>query len=524
MIKRVWGRITARLALLSVLDRRSLAAFRIALGLLVILDVVLRSFDLRAFYTDGGVLPRADLIARFREEAHFSLLLSSGAPWFQVVIFVATLITAGALALGYRTRTAALATWILLVSIQRRNPLILQGGDVLFRIILFFAILLPLSRCWSIDAARRKRGEDSSSMDYRSILGFAYVLQVACMYILTGLIKWREKAWQDGYGLEYALELQMFTTRLGDLASQLPTEILRFSNYALLGVEVFLPILLFIPWRVGLMRVVCMVTMVFFHVAVFLTLKVGLFGLICCVAWVPLLPAGFWGWAQSRLGISGQLSSIPSTSAVGTARGHDKPRMERWMGWIIVSMIVLWNLPNLHPKLDFAKARQLIRTPMLLFGLDQRWAMFSKPVVRDGWITIPGVQHNGNLIDLFTNEAYEGTKRPQSLSSRFEKDRWRKIWQNLMGSHKNHMLGLGRYLCRRSGRNSDPAKRVEAFEIIMISEELKPGGKRGDPRKSLLWRHECVKGMIAKWKTKLPYDTMALPTTPPKKEAVSKKP
>ena len=153
--------------------------------------------------------------------------------------------------------------------------------------------------------------------------------------------------------------------------------------------------------------------------------------------------------------------------------------------------------------------------------------MFSKPVTRDGWLNIPAVKNNGAVVDLFTGGPFEGTKRPDSLSSRFEKDRWRKIWQNLMGSHKGHMLGLGRYLCRRSGSNADPGQRVEAFEVILIREDIKPRGERGSPMKVLLWRHECIKGMVQKWKTTLPFESLPLPTLapqPPSKSEPAPKP
>ena len=45
---------------------------------------------------------------------------------------------------GVRTRFAALASWFMLVSVQTRNPVILQGGDVYLRLLAFIAIFLPI--------------------------------------------------------------------------------------------------------------------------------------------------------------------------------------------------------------------------------------------------------------------------------------------------------------------------------------------------------------------------------------------
>src|SRR5438477_9768054 len=43
------------------LDVRSLALFRIALGIVLLCDVAIRYQDLHAFYTDDGVVPRSTL-------------------------------------------------------------------------------------------------------------------------------------------------------------------------------------------------------------------------------------------------------------------------------------------------------------------------------------------------------------------------------------------------------------------------------------------------------------------------------
>src|SRR6188508_3787652 len=45
------------------LDLRSLAVFRMGVGYLLLSDLVRRAFDLRAHYTDVGVLPRERWIA-----------------------------------------------------------------------------------------------------------------------------------------------------------------------------------------------------------------------------------------------------------------------------------------------------------------------------------------------------------------------------------------------------------------------------------------------------------------------------
>lgn len=58
------------------IDARSLALFRVLAGLLVVVDIVLRSRNFRFFYTDSGVVP-VELAKRFAGDS-LSLYFFSG--------------------------------------------------------------------------------------------------------------------------------------------------------------------------------------------------------------------------------------------------------------------------------------------------------------------------------------------------------------------------------------------------------------------------------------------------------------
>ena len=62
---------------------------------------------------------------------------------FAALLFLVAAAGAGALLLSYRTRLATLLSWVLLVSVQNRNPLLGQGGDDLLRMLLFWGLFLP---------------------------------------------------------------------------------------------------------------------------------------------------------------------------------------------------------------------------------------------------------------------------------------------------------------------------------------------------------------------------------------------
>lgn len=120
------GRVLPMLSRMFGLDLRPLAAFRNVLG--VIVDLVGRFRHARVHYTDAGVLPRERLVD-ILVEWRWSLMLINGSVEFVYLFFAATAVVAVAVIFGYRTRLAVLLLWLLVISIQVRNPYLQNGGS-----------------------------------------------------------------------------------------------------------------------------------------------------------------------------------------------------------------------------------------------------------------------------------------------------------------------------------------------------------------------------------------------------------
>src|SRR5450432_3732577 len=100
------------------IDLRSLSAFRIGIGLVLIWDLIVRSTDLTAHYTDDGVLPRTVLIDNFLSlRPYLSIHILNGSAVFQALLFCLAGLCALALLLGCRTRAASVACWFLTCSL-----------------------------------------------------------------------------------------------------------------------------------------------------------------------------------------------------------------------------------------------------------------------------------------------------------------------------------------------------------------------------------------------------------------------
>src|SRR4051812_40287391 len=139
-------------------DRRSLALFRMLIGADFVYEWINRATSLTGHYTDDGVLPRALMPAVARRLA-LPIFRLSGSATVQATLMVVACLFAVMLMVGYRTRLATVATWILHLAVIERLPAITGGGDNLMRYLLLWSMFVPLGACWSVDHwLSRRRG------------------------------------------------------------------------------------------------------------------------------------------------------------------------------------------------------------------------------------------------------------------------------------------------------------------------------------------------------------------------------
>ncbi|MCR5889086.1 hypothetical protein LRS06_15175 [Hymenobacter sp. J193] len=227
------------------LDLRALALLRIATGAVVLTDLAIRSTDLEAHYTNLGVLPLHVLFQFCWNPYEFSLHTSSGLWAVQAMWFGLAALAAVAVVLGYKTRWATALSWLLLISLQNRNPLIVQGGDDLLRMLLFWGFFLPWGRVYSLDSHRQQL---PYSYRYISAATVAYVVQLALVYWCTALLKNSPEWNHDGTAIYYALSLDQILMPLGRWLYP-HAELLRGLTLLTYYTELLLPFLLFLPFR-----------------------------------------------------------------------------------------------------------------------------------------------------------------------------------------------------------------------------------------------------------------------------------
>lgn len=439
------------------IDARSLAAFRIALGLLLVADLLLRSRDLVAHYTDFGVLPRAALESQFAAPYHFSLHALSGDAWFQVLLFAVAAAFAAALAVGYRTTAVTVVSWVLLISLQNRNPVVLNGGDVLLRMLLFWAMFLPLGERWSIDARRADRRRDRVV----GVATAALLLQIVIMYGVNAAMKLVGDLWRRGVAIEYVFSLDQFTVLFGDALAQYPRLLHALDLLWMTMLALSFGLILL----TGRRRAVFVAAFVGAHLGMLLTMQLGLFPLVAVGALLPFLPGVVWDASLPRLapflrrvGVDRAMATLDDALPAATPRGVS-PRLARLQRRLTPSVaaafLVLVVLLNLQPAAVAAdvgydpvpdEADPVVQATRV----DQYWNMFApNPIQTDGWYVAPGRLENGSRVDALHGGPVRWD-RPPDLADTYPNARWRKYLVNLWRrGNAEHRPYLGDYLCRR---------------------------------------------------------------------------
>ena len=428
------------------IDTRSLAIFRVGLGVILLLDLGLRTRFFGALLTDAGVLPRATLATAPWEPWAWSLHAVSGGGWWQAALFAVAAAAALALLAGWHTRAANVASWFLLVSLHHRNPIVLNAGDQLLRALLFWAMFLPLGAVWSVDA-RRTGGRAARVYSAASA---SLLIQVAVVYLMTALFKYSPEWYVQGTALYYAFNIDALATPFGTWLLGFPG-LLKGLTFATVALELGGPLLALLSLG-GRLRLVIVLAFVGLHLGIAATLHLGLFPVVCLVAWIPFLPSRVW--------------RVPPED--GTIGGSG------WATVTVAAVLLLILQWNLHTLPGTGPAPGATSTAIHLLGLRQRWGMFERQTLTsDGWYVAPASLPDGRTVDLLRGGAALAWARPQNIAATYHMDRWRKYLLQLAQPRREaYRAGLLTYLCRQS--KSPP----DSVALVFMHERTLPPGER----------------------------------------------
>jgi hypothetical protein len=507
--------LASRLSDVAGLDLRSIALLRIGIALCLLIDLAGRAGDLTAHYTDQGLLPR-DAAIETADAWHISLHLANGQYPFQAILFAVAAFSALCLLIGVHTRLAAIASWVFIVSLQNRNFIILNGADVLLRMILFWGLFLPLGARVSIDRLRSISRSPSDSQWLVSPGTVFYAMQFMLVYIFAGLIKSEIPAWHDGTGLAYALRSPEFAEPLGLWFVQNETAMRVLNVFVVYG-ELFGSLLLVIPFATTAMRLAVVIGFAGLHILIASTMSVGMFPLIGIVAVAAFLPSPCWDLASVYVGKKAPfirrgverlalLLRAPIRANLDPIPNREHPVFRRWATALVgagcMTLVVLCNISTFRPLPFLIPEKLQWITPTL--RLEQRWDMFASPLTAGGWYVIPGRLTSGAEIDLATMKPTVSWDEPPLIADTYANARWKKYFMNIsIPPYSHHRLLFGRYLCRTWNETHPGAQSLEAFKIYFMREAVEPWRRPYPPQKQMLWQHECRDGLLQKWSSLL---------------------
>lgn len=285
------------------IDLRTLALFRVLLGIYILIDLAMRARDLVSHYTDAGIMPRSVQIDHLYITT-WSLHLANGAAWFQALLFVLAGLAALGLLFGWRTRPMTVISWLLMLSVQNRNTFILSGEDNLALLMLFWAMFLPLGARYSVDAALDRTGRFARN-DYFTMATAALLLQGMSMYFFSALLKTHPVWYQDGTAVHYALQLDYLVTPFALWFRQFH-ELMAGLTYYVYALELIGPILIFSPIFHRTLRTIFMLAFMTMHLSFLLFLEIGFFPFISIIMNLTFMPGWMWDKLAAWLPLRGK--------------------------------------------------------------------------------------------------------------------------------------------------------------------------------------------------------------------------
>ncbi|ELY36012.1 HTTM domain-containing protein [Natronorubrum tibetense] len=419
------------------IDTRTLAVFRIFVGLLVVADLLLRSRNFRYFYTDEGVAPRS-LVLEASASDPFSIYHLTTDPTLIAALFVLQGLIAVQLIVGYKTRLATVLTFLFVISLDHHNPFVLSYADTLFRLLLFWAVFLPLGERWSVDAVHAGREPRSAVANAATALIMG---QMVYMYLTNGVIKSQSDVWTSGDAAPLVLGIDEITFLLGDTIRQVPA-FLELGGLIWFIILLLSPLLILLPgrWRYPLIALFAAG-----HLSFAISVRIGAFPYVALAGLLVFLQTQFWDDLQ-RLGryagidterLSARAGSLERIATAFPSYRLDSDRAVRIRGHaytlalgavvvtlLFVAAVMVFNVGaaladdgsdrpmedrvegTVEETLAETRGVSQVESTASRFGVDQPigWGVFAGPDPRttDRYYVFPAETEHGEVVDAYT--------------------------------------------------------------------------------------------------------------------------
>jgi hypothetical protein len=490
------------------IDPRALGAFRIALALLLLADLLIyRLPGVTPFYTDAGVLPRSTLAETYPLLEAVSIHALSGAARVQTGLIAVGVGAAVCLLVGYRTRASTAVSLVLLASLYARNPYALNGGNTVLAAFLLLSLSLPLDARWSLGESRHPDGhgreptggradaESDAGIERRvcSVGTAVALLTLVSIYAANAVSKYRSDAWMSGAAVPRIFQLGEFTVGLGPLVSEY-TAVLVAINWlwiALLSASVLLVV------TTGRLRTGVVLAFVSAHLGMAATMRLAVFPFVMVSVLLLFLPPGAWnvaGAVASRLPVPSQFGTGAPRSDGG--RGDDRSderesgddggpgstapsgrsRLRRglragttllFVGFFVA--LVWWQAAGVGlvdlPASDSAGELSEVS-----------WSFFApNPPDVSRWYVVRGTLESGDVIDV--RDGGEVTyDRPPDVAETYPTTLWHQFGFRMRDAGESQFRPVATFACDRTDRD------LSSVTVFQVEQPVDTHGPVGEPQ------------------------------------------
>ncbi len=502
------------------IDTRSLACFRIGLGLLIVADMLLRARNFGFYYIDGGIVP-AELAARHTTDNAVSVYFLVGDANAIAALFVIQALVGLALAAGYRTRAVAIASFLFVVSLDHHNPFVLSYADTLFRLLLFWAIFLPLGERYSVDAVR-STGTPRETVG--GPIAAVALLQMVFMYVLNGVHKLESELWRSGEATVLVFGIDEMTFLIGDFVRQYPTAL---EYGGLLWFYMLLTAWLLVLLS-GRPRVAFLSLFIGGHASFAVTVRIGAFAYVAIAGLLLFLPAVFWRDLDSvleRTGIDSTvdrirprlrsladrlppLGSVPARYAAIGAAVQTVAVAAVVVALALVISIAAFNAGAvvtddgydqraLNDAVSDHPAGTYVHTAAESVGVTQpEWSVFAPhPRTTDRYYVFGARTVDGEKLDVYNHRPF-AWDRPHdgALQRQHGTYRHRFLMNSVRRSDPGDELpaNLGEHICRSYADRGVELRHISMFEVTeRITEDTVTDPGSRDTERTHIDRHVC---------------------------------
>jgi len=419
----------------------------------------------------------------------------SGLWQVQLILFLLAFCFAWFVLIGYRTTLFTCLSWFMMLSLHNRNTFILQGGDDLLRMVLFWGMFLPWGARYSCDAILSVQKRVPATV--LTVASIAYLLQICYIYSGSALLKGPE--WHSDFSaMYYVYALDQVTQPFMKHVFYYP-ELLKKLTALAYYFELLVPVLFFIPVAHQLFRLIAVVCIITFHAINNFTLFIGMFPLIGIATCIGILPTAAMDWLDKHSALKRIFVKNKIAHVILYLKGIIPWREPNYFFRAITERIRLaalvfltvfvfdWNLSNL--KFIESKMPDNLRFIGFTLRLDQNWGMFAPGVFKDdGWYVLEGISKDKKVINLLDPDQHLNYQKPASIVSLFANDRWRKYSENLIFTSQSFLRGYYCNYTRRVWNESHPNDRITSLQVVYMSEFTQPDYHYLRPERLMLWR------------------------------------